>query len=169
MPSQYGCSPRPKERFRAVSATTNKRTGRPSKFSPELCRRILRLIAKGVPALHACRACSISFQTFRNYQQAHPGFAEKCRNALSDGIRRRVEIIEKCCRSKDESVALRAATWWLSHTPGSAEHFSESRKLELSGELNGKAAIQIVLPAKDGTLPAVEIRSPKQIENDGRD
>jgi len=142
----------------APARRKNGKPGRKTKFTPELSRRILRLISKGIPVSHATRACGITFQSFRNFQQAYPDFEDKCRNALSAGIRRRVEIVEKCCRSQDEGLRLRAAQWWLTHIPGAAEYFSETRKIELSGELDGRVAV-LVWPH----------HAPKDITNESND
>lgn len=139
-----------------MSTPAKKRGGRPSKFTPELRRRVLRLISKGIPHKHAALAAGCSYQSLLNYQQAYPDFAERCKNALADGIRRRVEAVEECCRSKDEAVRLRAATWWLTHVPGAAEHFSETRKTEFTG-LDGSiiaAGVTLYLPRKE--LPALD-------------
>ena len=123
------------------------KTGRPTKFKPELVRRILRSVGRGIPISHAARAAGISHQSLINYRRQNPRFEDAMATAISRGIEDRLRVVERATRSTDEAVRLRAATWWLSHSPHSAPFFSESSRVELSGELDGRVAV-LVWPHK---------------------
>jgi len=120
-----------------------RRRGAPTKYSEEVAEAIVAAVSDGIPALHAAQIAGISFQTLCEYRRVHPEFDQQVKEAISRGIRARLEIVKKAMQSKDENVALRAACWWLSHCPGAAEHFSETRRLEISGD--GLPPIQIVV------------------------
>jgi hypothetical protein len=122
-----------------------RKSGAPLKVTPPVEMEYLNLLSKGVPAVHAAQACNVTYQTILNHQRRDQVFEEKVHAAISRGIKERVEIIVSACSSQDESVRLRAATWWLSHVPGAAEHFSESRKVEVTGELDGRV-LTIIWP-----------------------
>jgi hypothetical protein len=120
-----------------------KKTGAPTKFTPRLVKQILRAVGKGVPTSHAARAAGVSFQTVLNFQKQHPKFADSMEKAISKGIVERLNIVERAMKSVDENVALRAAIWHLSHSPHSAQFFSENRRVEFSGELDAKTLVLV--------------------------
>jgi hypothetical protein len=119
--------------------------GRPSKFTKEFSEKFLSFVRDGMPLTHAASACGVCYRSLTTYRNEHPEFSEAITEALSHGIQVRLDIVKKCTESSDQNVALRAATWWLTHVPGSAEHFSESRKVEVTGELDGRV-LTIVWP-----------------------
>lgn len=120
-----------------------RKTGRPSKFNRTLVRRVLRCLEKGMPLSLAASAGGVIPGTIGVYRRENPDFDEQCKAAISRGVEARLDVVVKAMESADENVRLRAATWLLSHVPGSAEHFSESRRIELSGELDGKIAVLV--------------------------
>ena len=140
------------------------KTGRPTKFGPKLARRILRSVAMGVPATHVARAAGLSYQSLLNYQKLHPQFADAMAAAVSRGVEKRLEVVERATRSKDEAIRLRAACWFLEHTQPA--HFARNR-IELTGADGSPlaAAVAIYLPKKDGEAPTVEMDAPKQIND----
>ena len=140
------------------------RIGRPTKFKPELAKRILRSVERGTPATHVARAAGLSYQSLLNYQRLHPHFADAMSRAISRGIEKRLEVIERATRSKDEGIRLRAACWFLEHTQPA--HFARNR-IELTGADGSPlaAAVAIYLPKKDGDSPTVEVNPPKQIHD----
>ena len=138
--------------------------GRPTKFTPQLRRRILRSVALGVPGTHVARAAGLSYQSLLNYQRLHPHFADDMARAVSAGVEKRLEVIERATESQDEAIRLRAACWFLEHTQPA--HFARNR-IELTGADGSPlaAAVAIYLPKKDGESPAVEVNQPKLIQD----
>ena len=148
---------------KAVSAENNqpagRSPGRPSKWTPEVQRRLITLIAKGVPFVHACAAARISFQSFSTFRERHPDFRKALDEAVATAIERRLAIIEKAADAGD----VQSAKWLLEHLR--PQHFARNR-IEISGvdgaPLTG--TIQIILPAKDGaTPPEVITDAPREI------
>jgi hypothetical protein len=112
-----------------------RKVGRPSMFSSARTRRvILKAVARGVPLVHAARLAGTCYRSLANYRNSHVEFERELQQSLSLAIQSRLAIVERAMKSKDENIALRAATWWLTHTPGAAEYFSESRRLEVTGK-----------------------------------
>jgi transposase-like protein len=144
-----------------VKATSH---GRLTKYTPETRARVLKCLRRGMPLVLAAKASELSPQTIANWRDRHPEFEAEVQTAIARGIEARLAVVLKATASKDESVALRAATWWLTHTPGAAEHYGANR-LELSGPNGGPltGAIGIFLPKKDGE--AIEVAA--EVEDDG--
>jgi transposase-like protein len=116
-------------------ASPQRTTGRKSKFTAELRAKILRLAAKGMPLTHISSACGISHQAFRNYRRDRPEFEAALLQAISRGMEKRLAVIEKAMDSQDESIRLRAATWYLEHVH--SEHFSKTRiEVEAVGQFD---------------------------------
>jgi hypothetical protein len=111
-----------------------KKRGRPTKFTASTRRKILANIRRGLPLNHCCVAAGITFQSLCTYRDSDPAFADAIMRATSRGIESRLGIVSRAMRSKDESVRLRAATWWLTHAPAAAPHFSETRRVEMDGQ-----------------------------------
>lgn len=122
-----------------------KRTGRPSKYCSAVVRTITDAIFDGVPMLHACAVAGVSVEWVSQHRKRHPEFEKKIREAISMAIQSRLAIVKRASESADENTALRAATWWLTHTPGSAEFFSESRRVELTGDGDLFAGAQVAV------------------------
>jgi hypothetical protein len=112
----------------------SKRVGRPSKFSPAVVKVICNAVADGVPMIHAATIAGVSFEWVCQHRRRSPEFDRQIRESTSAGIQSRLAVVKRAMESADDSIALRAATWWLTHTPGSAEFFSESRRVELTGD-----------------------------------
>jgi hypothetical protein len=142
--------------------------GRPSKFTPETVRRILRCAKKGLPLCHCASAANLTFQSLNQYRNKHPEFAAALSQAISKGIEARLEVIERATNSQDEAIRLRAACWFLEHTQPS--HFARNR-IEISGADGSPLAvgIGIYLPQKDGDAngtPVVTVDTVKEVENE---
>lgn len=134
--------------------------GRPSKFTPELVKRILKCVERGMPLSLACEAAGIEFCTLQVYRKKHPDFAAHIKAAIAKGVEKRLKKIEDASDAGD----WRAAAWLLEHCQ--PEHFSRNR-IEVSGPDGSPlaAAVAIYLPAKDPITTAVTVNPAKQIEN----
>jgi transposase-like protein len=119
--------------------------GAPSKRTPELRQAILEAVELGTPITHCAQAAGICFETLCSWRRDDPQFDAEIQNSISKGIQARLRIVHKAMESKDENVALRAATWWLCHAPNAARYFSESSRLELSGPDGESLGTDIVL------------------------
>jgi len=109
------------------------RNGRPSKFTPELVRRVIRCVRGGMPLTLAANASGICYLSLTEYRKRYPQFDIAMNEAIAAGIKKRLDVVLKATRSQDEAVRLRAACWWLTHVPPAAQHFSESSRLEVTG------------------------------------
>jgi len=146
-----------------------RRTGAPTKYSPEIAKVISEAIADGVPIKHTATLAGISFQSLCEFRRRYPEFDQQIREAFSAAIRTRLAIVKRAMESKDEAIALRAATWWLTHAPGAAEHFSESRRVELTGD-GSAASVVVFLPVKneEGGTRMVAVTTQKALTNETR-
>lgn len=144
-----------------------KKVGRPSKFTPETRKLILKLIRRGMPLTHAAHAVGMSFPTFQNHRHANPDFDSEIEEARARGIAARLRVIHDATHSADESVRLRAATWFLEHV--APEHFARNR-VEVTGK-DGEplaAAIAVYLPQKGGDAggrPLVPVKPQTMLTN----
>lgn len=128
-----------------------RKMGRPTIWVPDMIERVLGAAARGLPMRHIAAACGFSTNSFLEYRKNHPEFEERLQKAISRGIDSRLRTVLECAESADEAIRLRAATWWLEHSPQCAPLFSRSR-VEVTGA-DGQpltAAIGIYLPKKDG-------------------
>jgi len=136
-----------------------RKSGRASKFTPETRKRLIKLVARGLPFTHAASACGISHQSFITYRREHPDFAAQIERAVAVAIEKRLETIQHAADLGD----VQSAKWLLEHLH--PEFFARNR-IELTG-VDGKsltAAVAIYLPQKDNAVPTVEVNPPKQIE-----
>jgi hypothetical protein len=117
--------------------------GAPTKYCERVAQTIVAAVEDGCPITHAATLASVSYSSVCEYRRLYPDFDERVKQAIALGIKSRLDVVKKAMQSKDENVSLRAATWWLTHVPGAAEHFSETRRLEISGD--GLPPIQIIV------------------------
>jgi hypothetical protein len=142
------------------------RGGRKSKFTKPLVRRILKAVGRGMPIQQAANACGVSPSTLLTYRRRYPAFDQKVQEAIAKGIAARLDVVILSMKSAEESIRLRASTWWLEHVV--PEHFGRNR-IEVTGtDGSPLAAIAIYLPQKDNSRPAVEVTPAKQIQNHER-
>lgn len=149
---------------RALSTSRNgKKLGRPTKLDNARARKkLIELIAKGVPNSHACAAVGISVPAFCAYREKHEWFRDELARATGIGVEARLRKIENASAAGD----WRASAWLLEHCQ--PEHFSKNR-LEITGADGGPltAGIGIYLPKKDnGHEQVIEVVPAKQIENE---
>ena len=133
-----------------------------------MAQTIIAAVEDGCPLCHAATSAGVSVQSISNWRESDPDFSEQIKQAVSRGIKARLDIVKRATQSKDEGVALRAATWWLTHVPGAAEHFSESRRIEVTGA-DGQplaAAVMLYLPVKDDAKPTVETNGETRLIDD---
>jgi hypothetical protein len=137
-----------------------RRGGRPTKFTPELTRRILKCLGRGMPLTLAVEAAGIEFTTLQVYRRKYPNFAQRVKEAIAKGVERRLKKIEAASNAGD----WRAAAWLLEHCQ--PEHFGRNR-VEVTGADGSPlaAAIAIYLPQKDSNRPTVEVSPPKPLKS----
>ena len=130
----------------ALPAKRRRRPGQPSKRTPRTARLICKLVSDGLPIGKAASVAGLSNSWLCQWRNEDPAFEAQIQQAIAKGIQRRLAVVMSSMESQDESIALRSATWWLTHTPESAKYFSEASRLELSGVDGGPLAqIAIVL------------------------
>lgn len=79
---------------------TNRRTGRPTLFSPELADEICRRLAEGTPFSTICRDEGMpAFSTLWRWEKAHPEFRAQVQEALETGTH---FIASECLRIADD-------------------------------------------------------------------
>jgi hypothetical protein len=121
--------------------SARKRIGRPTVKTQRRARIICNALARGLPACHACACAGISFMTFTTWRSNDDKFRQRIDAAIAKGIDRRLKKIEKASNVGD----WHASAWLLSHCPGSAEFFSESRRVELTGDGDLFAGAQVAV------------------------
>jgi hypothetical protein len=97
------------------------RTGRRTKRTPFVTRKICRAIAAGLPFKLAAAAAGITGGTFDKWRNDFPEFNEAVETAIAAGIKSRLNRIQKAADEGD----WKAAAWWLEHV--CPEHFARSR------------------------------------------
>lgn len=120
-----------------------RRVGCPKKRTPKLAARICRLIADGLPFAHAANAAGIANSTLCVWRNSSPEFEAEIQAAVSAGIAKRLKVVRDALQSRDESVRLRSACWWLTHAPQAARYFSETSRIELDADLQAQVAFLV--------------------------
>jgi hypothetical protein len=129
--------------------------GRPTKFTPQVLKRILRSARRGLPLSLIARAVGVSVQGLINFRKANERFEQSLQRSIARGADTRLKKIEEAANAKD----WRAAAWLLEHCQ--PEHFAKNR-IEVTGADGGPlAGAVVVLPCKGdgdgGSLPVVSI------------
>jgi hypothetical protein len=73
----------------------------------------------------------VSYPGFMQFRHAHPDFEEGIAQAVAEGVARGLQIIQNGLDSPDQSIQIRAATWFLEHVH--PEHFARNR-IEVTGK-----------------------------------
>jgi transposase-like protein len=138
----------------------NAKDGRPTKFTPDTVKNILKCLGQGMPLSLAARAAGINPLTLTVWRRKHPAFDEAAARAIARGVEKRLKKIEDASEAGD----WRAAAWLLEHCQ--PEHFARNR-VEVTGADGAPlaAAVAIYLPQKDGDKPIVDVNPSKQIQN----
>ena len=97
------------------------RTGRKTKRTPFVERKICRAIADGLPFGLAAAHGGIKGVTLNMWRRKFPQFNEAIEQAIASGINRRLKQIR---RAGDEGD-WKASAWWLEHVV--PEHYAKSR------------------------------------------
>jgi hypothetical protein len=136
-----------------------KKNGRPSKFTEETRARLVQLVARGLPFIHACSAVGITLQSFITYRNNHDDFREEIERAVSAAIEKRLKIIEAAADAGD----VNSAKWLLEHLH---PQFYARNRIELTGADGAPLAgtIAVYLPQKDGAR-VVTLDAMKEVEN----
>lgn len=121
--------------------TAARRPGRVTKFVPSTVKKFLRCIARGMPQKLAASACGVSQVSICNWKRRDPAFDAAVERAICKGVDSRLRVVEECMKSRDESVRLRSATWFLTHAPACARYFAESNRLEFDGDPLAQIAV----------------------------
>jgi hypothetical protein len=143
----------------STAITSIKPRGRPWKFTSVTRRRLVAVIAKGVPLSFAPGACGVSRSAFFEYRNTHPRFEEAVQRAIGKAIEKNLDRILTAAKNGDVS----SSKWFLEKCH--AKFFSR-QAVELSGP-DGEplaAAIGIYLPQKDGADPKPCLPSPPNHE-----
>lgn len=144
------------------TALTARKNGRPTKFTPETIKRILRCVRRGMPLALAANAARVSYSSLCGWRVKHKSFDDAVTMAVAQGVDKNLRVIEQALKSKDEAIRLRAACWFVEHTQ--PQHFSKSR-LEVTGAdgepLSGAQVAVLVWPHEQNRNPQIEIRDAK--------
>jgi hypothetical protein len=118
--------------------------GRPWKFTPATRRRLIAVVAKGVPLTYAAGACGVSRSAFFEFRSSHPRFEEAVQRAIGRAIEKNLDRILTAAKNGDIS----SAKWYLEKCHSK---FFSRQSVELTGE-DGQplaAAVAVYLPAKN--------------------
>jgi len=110
----------------ASPLTTPAKRGRPYKFDAKTRRRLVAVIAKGVPLTYAPGACGVSRSAFFEYRNTHPRFEESVQRAIGRAIEKKLNLILAAAENGDANCA----KWWLEKCH--AKYFSR-QSVELTG------------------------------------
>jgi hypothetical protein len=100
--------------------------GRPEKFTAATRRRLVTLIAAGVPICHACAAARVSKSGFHEYKNSHPQFSERIEQAVGKAIEKHLNIIISAAEKGDTACS----RFFLERVH--PQHFGRT-KLEVTG------------------------------------
>ena len=131
---------------------TNRRTGRPSKFTEKLAEEICRRLAEGEPFVKICRDDHMpNFSTIWRWEQAHPQFKAQVQMALEHGTH---YLAHDCIRIADDTemdvpnrklmvdTRLRLIGKWNRKAYGDKLAVEQTRALEDATDEELKAALQ---------------------------
>ncbi len=92
-----------------MSATPHRprRTGRPSKFTPEVRRRLLGLIRSGIGKTRAAALCRVSIDSVNAWERAFPDFSGEIEQAQHESIAALEKVVHTAARRGSWQAALR--------------------------------------------------------------
>jgi hypothetical protein len=103
-----------------------RKKGRPTVFTSNAKRRLVRAIGAGVPMRMACASCRVSYSAFCEFRNANPKFEEKIQKAIADAIEWHLNNIVAAARNG----SVENSRWFLERTQPA--HFGRT-KLEVTG------------------------------------
>lgn len=56
--------------------------GRPTKYDPAMCARVVEMMAEGCSRVEVCADLGICYETFQRWQESHPDFSESVKRGL---------------------------------------------------------------------------------------
>lgn len=116
--------------MRDLVETPNK-GGRPSKFTVDRVKTILRCVGRGLPLSLASEAAGVSYAAVALWREKDPKFAEALSRAVARGADARLRKIEAAAEAGD----WRAAAWLLEHCLPA--HFAKTRiEVEAVGQFD---------------------------------
>ena len=149
----------PIEPKQMINTLTNprRRKGRPTVFTTNAKRRLIRAIGAGVPMRMACASCRVSYSAFCEYRNANPKFEEKIQKAGADAVEWHLNNIITDAKSDPAS-----SRWFLERVH--PQHFGRT-KIEVTGAdgepLAGAQIAVLVWPHQQNQNPQHEILTEK--------
>ena len=121
-----------------TTATVKKQRHSPTKYTPWLRRKILKMVSIGMPISHIPPACGLSLSGFFGYRKRSPKFEAAIQRAISRGIERHLGLIAKAAEEGDVA----SSRWFLERCH--SEFFGRTR-LEVTGAGGGPVGVATVV------------------------
>ncbi len=107
--------------------------GRPTKYDPKMCERVVALMTEGASKVEVCADLDICFDTLKRWQEEHPEFYE----SIKTGERKSEAWWQKHGRSQLENRDFNATLWYMNMK----NRFGWKDKQEVSGPEGGPAVV----------------------------
>lgn len=121
--------------------------GRPTKYDPAMCERVIELMRDGASKLEVCAELGIRFPTFQDYQQRYPEFRE----AVEYGQMLSQAWWEKQGRlGAIGKVPINPATWIFNMCNRFRDDWKQRHEHEHSGKLTLEQLVAASRKAADG-------------------
>jgi hypothetical protein len=117
---------------------TRKRLGRRSLYSPQMQKRIVKLLEKGNTIAAVCDIQGISTVTYHDWCDKHPNFLAATSRARGKARLRHVKVLTDAAKTD-----WRASAWLLSHCW--PQEYSENTTMQIDSRFCGV----LVLPEKE--------------------
>lgn len=137
-----------------------RKTGRPTKRTPEIDGKILTVLKVGVPLSVAARAAGICRDTLEDWRKADPDFSAACEEAMGQA---EASMTVRLIRQAEEGNVTAAIYWLKCRCPEMREPKERPEKIELTEPIAGvdglrQMLIAIAQQVADGKVPVSVLR-----------
>jgi hypothetical protein len=109
------------------------KTGRPTKYTPEIVKAILTALAIGNTAEDSCAAQGVGYSTMREWVGIYPEFAEAVQKAQAEARQRMVGVVAKAAAGGNWQAAM---TYLERRDP---EHWARRDRLDVAVNVRKEA------------------------------
>lgn len=123
--------------------------GRPSKYTPDLVKRITDALSLGATRRLSCECAGLSHNTFSEWMRDNPDFADAVSKAEGAAGLRALANIQAAARGNERNPAQWTASAWLLERTRPDEY--GRRQVEVIGQGGGPVQVQaqiVVVPAR---------------------
>lgn len=127
-----------------MSTATPKKIGRPSKYDPALCDRVVELGKQGKSVEQISATLSIPYKTLLYWQETHPEFLEAMEQAKLYEMAHWEDLASQYIVEVPQGAKLNTGLWSRSMAARFPKKYRENSKVEVTGKDDKPIEIDVV-------------------------